>query len=107
MRWGAGTTARGFTDATEVLTLVPINLRPWSEQGLDAITGNRATGVMVKLPLGVEDRSRASARSTRVCERKASPALEHLPMFAEGLSLLPRPLVRALSLVGSRPSISS
>ncbi|HNE28871.1 MAG TPA: hypothetical protein PLW66_06865, partial [Saprospiraceae bacterium] len=28
---------QGFTDATEVLTLVPINLRPWSEQGLDAI----------------------------------------------------------------------
>ena len=94
---------QGFTDATEVLTLVPINLRPWSEQGLDAMTGNRATGVMVKLPLGVDDPvARFREVHARVCERKASPALEYLPLFAEGLSLLPRPLVRALSLVGSQ-----
>ena len=94
---------QGFADATEVLTLVPINLRPWTEQGLGAATGNRATGVMVKLPLGIDDPvARFREVHARVCERKASPALEYLPTIAEGLALLPRPLVRALSLVGSQ-----
>lgn len=94
---------QGFDAATEVLTLVPINLRPWSEQGLEAMTGNRATGVLVKLPLGIDDPvERFKSVHARVCERKASPALEYLPTVAEGLSLLPRPLVRALSYLGSQ-----
>ena len=94
---------QGFNEATEVLTLVPINLRPWTEQGLGAATGNRATGVMVKLPLGIDDpAARFREVHARVCERKASPALEYLPTVAEGLALLPRPLVRALSLLGSQ-----
>lgn len=94
---------QGFDAATEVLTLVPINLRPWSEQGLGAATGNRATGVLVKLPLGIDDPvARFAQIHQRVCERKASPALEYLPTVAEGISLLPRPLVRALSYLGSQ-----
>jgi diacylglycerol O-acyltransferase len=94
---------QGFGAATEVLTLVPINLRPWSEQGLAAATGNRATGVLVKLPLGIEDPvARFREVHARVRERKASPALEYLPAVAEGLALLPRALVRVLSYLGSQ-----
>lgn len=93
----------GLDGAMEVLTLVPINLRPWDEQGIAAATGNRATGVMVKLPLGIRDPlERFREIHARMIERKASPALELLPSFAEALALVPRPLVRALSLVGSQ-----
>lgn len=95
--------SHGHAAASEVLTLVPINLRPWSEQGIVAGTGNRATGVMVKLPLGIRDPlARFREIHARMAERKASPALELLPDLAEALVLLPRPLVRALSLVGSQ-----
>jgi len=93
----------GLEGATDVLTLVPINLRPWAEQGIAAATGNRATGVMVKLPLGIRDPlERFREIHARMVERKASPALDLLPSFAEALAVLPRPLVRALSLVGSQ-----
>ena len=93
----------GLDGATDVLTLVPINLRPRLEQGIGAATGNRATGVMVKLPLGMRDPlERFREIHARMIERKASPALELVPSFAEALALLPRPLVRALSLVGSQ-----
>ena len=100
---GAWHRDHGLDGATEVLTLVPINLRPWDEQGIAAATGNRATGVMVKLPLGIRDPlERFREIHARMIERKASPALELLPSFAEALALVPRPLVRALSLVGSQ-----
>lgn len=89
--------------ATDVLTLVPINLRPWSEQGIAAATGNRATGVMVELPLDIRDPlERFRAIHARMVERKASPALDLLPSFAEALALVPRPLFRALALLGSQ-----
>ena len=95
--------AHGHAASQDVLTLVPINLRPWEEQGIAAATGNRATGVMVKLPLDIRDpRERFRVVHARMVERKASPALEFLPSFAEALVLLPRPLVRVLSLVGSQ-----
>jgi hypothetical protein len=93
----------GFAGARDVLTLVPINLRPWSEQGIAAATGNRATGVMVQLPLGVRDPlARFREIHARMLERKASPSLELLPSFAEALALVPRPLFRTLSLVGTQ-----
>jgi len=93
----------GFAGATDVLTLVPINLRPWSEQGIAAATGNRATGVLVKLPLDIRDPlARFREIHARMLERKASPSLELLPSFAEALALVPRPLFRALSLAGTQ-----
>jgi WS/DGAT/MGAT family acyltransferase len=100
---GAWHQDHGLTGATDVLTLVPINLRPPREQGLAAATGNRATGVMVKLPLGIRDpRERFREIHARMTERKASPALELVPSFAEALALVPRPLFRAASLVASQ-----
>lgn len=58
---------------------------------------------MVKLPLDIADPlERFREVHARMAERKASPALDLLPSFAEALVLLPRPLVRALSFVGSQ-----
>ncbi len=88
----------GYRDAKEVMTLVPINLRPRTEQGLAAGLGNRATGVMVKLPIGESDPlTRFREVHERVVERKGHPAVEQLPKVAEALALLPRPLFRSLS----------
>ena len=93
--WHARTRLGG---ATDVLTLVPINLRPWSEQGLGAATGNRATGVMVQLPLDIARSARALSRDPRTRDgaQGAARPLELLPSFAEVLALVPRPLYRAL-----------
>jgi len=100
--FGAWHRAHGYHEASEVMTLVPINLRPRSAQGLDAGLGNRATGVMVKLPIGASDPiARFREIHARVVERKGHPAVEQLPNVAEAIAVLPRPLFRALSLKGS------
>jgi hypothetical protein len=83
--------------------LVPINLRPRAEQGLRAGTGNRATGVMVRLPLSEHDPiARFHEIHRRVTERKAQPLVEHLPAVAELLAVLPRPLFRYASRASSQ-----
>ncbi|HZR79861.1 MAG TPA: wax ester/triacylglycerol synthase domain-containing protein [Candidatus Binatia bacterium] len=93
----------GHESATDVVTLVPINLRSRAEQGIAAATGNRATGVIVKLPLGMLDpTARFDEVHARMTERKASPALDYLPVLAEALAIVPAPVVRALSLLGSQ-----
>jgi WS/DGAT/MGAT family acyltransferase len=90
--------SHGNGDVAEAMTLVPINLRPRDEQGLRASTGNRATGVMVRLPLAEGDPvARFHDIHARVAERKAQPLVEHLPSMAEVLAVLPRPLFRYLS----------
>jgi diacylglycerol O-acyltransferase / wax synthase len=95
--------ANGHADADEVMTLVPINLRPRGEQGLRAGTGNRASGVMVRLPLREGDPiARFREIHARVCERKAQPLVEHLPALAEVLAVLPAPLFRYLSRASSQ-----
>ncbi len=95
--------AHGHEDAAEVMTLVPINLRPRSDQGLAALTGNRATGVMVPLPVGPSDPlKRFREVHARMAERKANPALEYMPALAESVALFPRSLVRLLSYLGSQ-----
>jgi diacylglycerol O-acyltransferase len=100
---GAWHRANGHGDVGEVMTLVPINLRPREEQGLRAGTGNRATGVMVRLPLDEGDPiARFHEIHARVTERKAQPLVEHLPALAEGLAVLPRPLFRYLSRASSQ-----
>jgi WS/DGAT/MGAT family acyltransferase len=94
--------AHGHGDVREVMTLVPINLRPREEQGLSAGTGNRATGVMVRLPLDEDDPvARCREIHARGGERKAQPLVEHLPALAELLAVLPRPLFRTLSRASS------
>jgi WS/DGAT/MGAT family acyltransferase len=93
---GAWHRAHGHGDVREVMTLVPINLRPRREQGLGAATGNRATGVMVRLPLHESDPvARFREIHARVARRKSEPLVEHLPALAEVLAVLPRPLFRA------------
>jgi WS/DGAT/MGAT family acyltransferase len=94
--------AHGHGDVREVTTLVPINLRPREDQGLRAGTGNRATGVMVRLPLDEHDPvARFREIHARVGEQKARPLVEHLPSLAELLAVLPRPLFRAVSRASS------
>lgn len=100
---GAWHRAHGHGSVREVMTLVPINLRPREEQGLGAATGNRATGVMVRLPLAAgEPVERFQEVHRRVVERKSEPIVEYLPNLSELLALLPRPLFRYLSRAGSQ-----
>jgi WS/DGAT/MGAT family acyltransferase len=94
--------AHGYHETSEAMTLVPINLRPRGEQGLGAGLGNRATGLMVKLPIGESDPiARFREIHARVVERRADPAVEQLPRFAEAVAVLPRPLFRSLARKGS------
>jgi hypothetical protein len=80
------------------MTLVPINLRARTEQGLTAGVGNRATGLLLKLPVGdLAPKARFLEVHERVSERKGHPAVEQLPRLAGALAVLPRPLFRALS----------
>lgn len=96
--FGAWHRAHGHHEAREVMTLVPINLRPRDEQGLRAGVGNRATGLVLKLPMAEPDPlARFQETHERVAESKQSPALDVLPNLAEALAVLPRPLFRALS----------
>jgi hypothetical protein len=93
----------GLGRVGELLTLVPINLRPADERGLGAGVGNRATGIMVKLPL----RHRSPLRRfeeirSRVEERKSHPAAEFYPMVAEWLAAIPRPIYRRVAFVASQ-----
>jgi WS/DGAT/MGAT family acyltransferase len=91
-RWHA---AQGEGRVRELLTLVPINLRPRTEQGLDAGTGNRATGIQVRLPIAIQDpRARFAEIHRRVAERMAHPAAQWFPQVAGVLAALPRPLYR-------------
>jgi WS/DGAT/MGAT family acyltransferase len=100
---GAWHRAHGHGSVREVMTLVPINLRPRDEQGLGAATGNRATGVMVRLPLAAgEPDERFQDVHRRVVERKSEPLVEYLPNLSELLAVLPRPLFRYLSRAGSQ-----
>jgi WS/DGAT/MGAT family acyltransferase len=95
--------AHGYDEVAEVMTLVPINLRPREEQGLLARTGNRATGVMVRLPLVDDDPvTRFREIHARITERKSQPLVEYLPSLAELLAVLPRPLFRYLSHASSQ-----
>lgn len=82
----------------ELQTLVPINLRPRAAQGLDAGVGNRATGIILRLPIKIADpKKRCREIHRRVEERKAHPAAQMFPALATLMAALPRPLYRALA----------
>jgi len=90
--------AHRLGNVSELKTLVPINLRPRTSQGLTAGVGNRATGIIVRLPLGIADpRARFREIHRRVEERKAHPAVEFFPLFASVIAGLPRTLYRAVA----------
>ena len=100
---GAWHESRGIDGVEEVMTLVPINLRARSEQGTSAGTGNRATGVNVRLPIGERDPLRRFAEvRRRVEERKAHPAVEFFPVLAEIMAALPRRIYGGLAYAGTQ-----
>ncbi|MGH0030569.1 MAG: wax ester/triacylglycerol synthase domain-containing protein [Myxococcota bacterium] len=93
----------GYGDVAEVRTQVPINLRARADQGLAAGTGNRATGVSVKLPIAEPDpAARFAEIHRRMEERKVHPAVDFMPKLSEMLAVLPRPVYRALTFAGSQ-----
>jgi WS/DGAT/MGAT family acyltransferase len=100
---GAWHRAHRHGRVTQLQTLVPINLRPRAAQGLDAGVGNRATGIIVRLPIRITDPAkRVREIHRRVEERKAHPATDLLPLVAGVLATLPRPLYRAIAYQGSK-----
>jgi WS/DGAT/MGAT family acyltransferase len=100
---GAWHRAHRLGRVAELQTLVPINLRPRASQGLDAGVGNRATGVIVHVPIRIADPAkRVREIHRRVEERKAHPAAELLPSLASALTVLPRSLYRAFAYQGSK-----
>jgi WS/DGAT/MGAT family acyltransferase len=100
---GAWHRAHGMPAVDDLLTLVPINLRPSGDQGLSAGLGNRATGVLVRLPLRVRDPLRRFREiHRRVDERKRHPATGLLPVVAGALAALPRPLYRSVAYQSSK-----
>jgi WS/DGAT/MGAT family acyltransferase len=95
---GAWHRAHGYREVSELGTLVPINLRPRAEQGLAAGVGNRATGIVVRLPIAIRDPVRRFREIHRRVEaRKNHPAAEYFPLVASALAALPRPLYRAVA----------
>jgi WS/DGAT/MGAT family acyltransferase len=97
-RWYA---SQGLGEVEELRTLVPINLRPREDQGLSAGLGNRATGILLRLPIRPA-RPGAVAQQVheihrRMEEAKSRPVQDATPVIAGVLSALPRPLFRALS----------
>jgi WS/DGAT/MGAT family acyltransferase len=91
--------AHGHRDVTDLLTLVPINLRAPAELGLAAALGNRTTAVMVRLPIAEPDPvERFRQIRERVEARKASPSVQMVPTLAHLISGTPRWLYRRFSL---------
>ena len=80
---------------------MPINLRPREDQGLSAGLGNRATGILLRLPVrppdrgGVAQHVREIHRRMEEAKSRAVPAAA--PVIAGMLTALPRPIYRALS----------
>jgi WS/DGAT/MGAT family acyltransferase len=100
---GAWHRAHRLGSVSDLNTLVPINLRPPTARGLGAGVGNRATGIVVPLPIRIRDpRARFRAVHRRVTERKQHPATSFLPTFASLLATLPRPLYRTLAYQSSQ-----
>jgi WS/DGAT/MGAT family acyltransferase len=83
--------AHGHHDVQELLTMVPINLRPPSQLGLAATLGNRTTAVNVLLPISIADPvERFRVVHERVEGRKSSPSVKMVPTLAHLISGSPR-----------------
>jgi WS/DGAT/MGAT family acyltransferase len=92
----------GHGDAETLLTAVPVNIRPPEAQGLNSQVGNDIKAMLMHLPIGERDpRRRLDLVRELVGRKREHPAVEALPVFASALSLLPRPLHRAVSLASA------
>ncbi len=90
--------AHGHDHVEELATLVPIQLRPPEEFGLAAAIGNRASGIMVRLPIGIDDPvERFRAIHERVEARRANHSSELLPALGPFLAAAPRWLFRRMA----------
>ena len=90
-KWHA---AHGMHEVRELMTLVPVNLRKPEEWVAKADVGNVATGLLVPLPIDIDDPMAAFREiRRRVEEKKADPASGATPMLTELLSVLGRQLV--------------
>jgi WS/DGAT/MGAT family acyltransferase len=86
--------AQGISEVAELMTLVPVNLRRPEEWTQKADVGNVATGLLVPLPIGIEDPIGTFHEvRRRVEEKKADPAAGATPALAEVLAVLGRQLV--------------
>lgn len=100
---GAWHAAHGMDEVEELLTLVPINLRPFAEQNERAGLGNRASGVILRLPIRERDPLRRHQEiCRRVEERIDHPATRAVPSVAEVLATLPRWLYKSVAYQSSR-----
>jgi diacylglycerol O-acyltransferase len=90
--------AHRLRTVSELMTLVPINLRKPEEWTEKAATGNVATGIMVRLPIALRD-PLATFREVRarIEAAKADPSANASPIVAEAISVLPRSLVTWLA----------
>jgi WS/DGAT/MGAT family acyltransferase len=89
----------GHDHARSMLTAVPINLRPPEARGLNSRVGNEVKAMLMHLPIGERDPlQRLEQVRALVAAKRDHPAVEALPAFANVLSVLPRPLHRAVSL---------
>ncbi|HEY2386513.1 MAG TPA: wax ester/triacylglycerol synthase family O-acyltransferase [Candidatus Binatia bacterium] len=90
-RWHA---EHGLGEVAELMTLVPVNLRPAEQWGDGGGLGNRATGILVPLPIRIGHvRETYEVIRSRMAAKKADPASHATPAIAEILSALPRGLV--------------
>lgn len=91
-------TRHRIPEVDELMTLVPINLRPpaaWTE---NTDVGNLSTGIL--LPLPIRGRSILGLHreiSRRMEEKKKDPASRAVPAMADLMSVLPRPVLNWLS----------
>ena len=88
---------RGITSVHELMTLVPVNLRPpeqWSDGGG---VGNRATGILVPLPITLGDALATYGEvRARMLAKKEDPGSHAAPSITEMLSALPRGLMTCM-----------
>lgn len=95
---GAWHRAHRIGGVSEVMTLVPINLRKPEDWTDKAATGNVATGIMVRLPIAIRDPLEAFREvRARLETAKADPSASASPVIAEAISVLPRSLVTWLT----------
>jgi WS/DGAT/MGAT family acyltransferase len=81
----------------ELMTLVPVNLRPPEEWTEKVDVGNVSTGILLPLPIrrrGILELHREISK--RMAEKKNDPTSKAAPALAELMSILPRQLINWL-----------
>ena len=87
-----------LTDVRELMTLVPVNLRKQTEWTDQVQTGNRATGILVPLPIHIKNPLTLYKEvRKRMEQKKEDPASQSAPMLAEIFSILPRQIMTWLA----------